>query len=66
MLDAGSEDPVVRRCVLSLHAQCVFYAHSPFTEAAMPGRAATSADAVEATVEHIVAFTLAGIRALKG
>jgi len=61
LLDAGPEDPRVRRCVLSLHAQVLFYQPNNFRKVAVPGWREMSAAEIAAAADHIVAFTLAGI-----
>lgn len=61
LLDTDLEDPRVRRCVLSLHAQCLFYMPNNFRKVAMPGWRDMSAAEIAAAAEHIVAFSLAGI-----
>lgn len=66
MMDTEPDDPVVRRCVTSLQSQCLSYAPSPFHDVAFPERSHPSEEAIQGAVEHVVAFTLAGIRGLAG
>lgn len=66
MLDCPPEDPRVRRCVLSIQAQCFHYQPSSFRQAAMPDWRPLAASEVAAVVEHVTAFSLAGIRAAAG
>jgi hypothetical protein len=61
LLDTAVDDPRVRRCVLSLHAQCLFYMPNNFRKVAMPGWRDMTAAEITAAADHIVAFSLAGI-----
>ncbi len=61
LLGTGTSDPRVGRSVMSLQAQCLFYQPSRFAEAAVPGWHPPTPEEIEAAVEHVVAFTLAGI-----
>ncbi|HUX34650.1 MAG TPA: CerR family C-terminal domain-containing protein [Gemmatimonadaceae bacterium] len=54
-------DPRVKRCVVSIQAQCVFYAPDKFREAAFPGWPPSAAELARAA-DHIAEFSLAGIR----
>ncbi len=66
MLATDLDDPRVPRCVMSLQSQCLFYLRSPFRDAVFPGRKAMTRTEIEAAVEHVTVFTLAGIGALAG
>ena len=61
LLDTDMDDPRVRRCVVSVQAQCLFYQPNNFRKVAMPGWREMTAAEVAAAADHIVAFTLAGI-----
>lgn len=61
LMDAEPEDARVRRCVVSLQAQCLFYMPNNFRKVAVPGWRDLTAQDVSAAAEHIAAFTLAGI-----
>lgn len=61
LLETDPEDPRVRRCVVSVQAQCLFYQPNNFRKVAMPGWREMTAAEVAAAADHIVAFTLAGI-----
>jgi AcrR family transcriptional regulator len=64
LLHCRSSDPRVRRCVISIQAQCLFYMPDPF-RARYFGRWPPKAPAeVTAAAAHIATFSLAGIRAL--
>lgn len=66
LLGTDVKDPRVRRCVVSLQAQCLFYMPNNFRKVAVPGWSdMTSAD-ISAAAEHVVAFTLAGIERIAG
>lgn len=65
LLDTEVEDERVGRCVVSLQAQCLFYLPNRFREVAFPEWRDTSDEAMEAAVEHITEFTLAGISRMK-
>jgi AcrR family transcriptional regulator len=58
---ADADDPRVRRCVVSLQAQCLVYSPNIFRKLVLPGWLDLTPADVEAAAEHIVAFTLAGI-----
>jgi AcrR family transcriptional regulator len=61
LLDTDPDDPRVRRCVVSVQAQCLFYQPNNFRKVAMPGWREMTAAEIAAAADHIVAFTLAGI-----
>ncbi|HEU4990251.1 MAG: CerR family C-terminal domain-containing protein [Gemmatimonadota bacterium] len=55
-------DPRVTRCVISIQSQCLFYAApNKFRDTAFPGWP-LSAAGLAAAADHIVAFSLAGVR----
>lgn len=61
LLRCDLSDPRVKRCVISIQAQCVFYAPDKFREAAFPGWPPSAAELARAA-DHIAEFSLAGIR----
>jgi len=64
LLRCEPADPRVKRCVISIQAQCLFYAPDKFRDAAIPGWPPAAAE-LAAAAEHIAEFSLAGIRKLK-
>jgi len=64
LLGCPPSDPRVDRCVMSLQAQCLAYRPNKFAKAAMPERDAAMRADLDAAVEHVVVFTLAGIAGL--
>ncbi len=59
---AGSDD--LRRCAFSIVAECLFYRHArPVLDRLDPGRRYDEKE-IEALTDHIVRFSLAGLRAL--
>lgn len=66
LLGCDAQDPRVGRCTVSVQAQCLFYVPDAFKSAMVPEWPPTSDEAIAAAVEHIVEFSLAGIRAIKG
>jgi len=63
LLQCDAADPRVRRCVVSIQAQCLFYAPNRFRAAALPEEdSAAGPDALRAVADHIAEFSLAGIR----
>jgi AcrR family transcriptional regulator len=66
LMDTDPEDPRVRRCVVSLQAQCLFYMPNDFRKVALPGWRDLTPAEISAAAEHIVAFTLAGIERVAG
>ncbi len=65
LLACRPDDPRVRRCVISIQAQCLFYAPDRFRDAAFPGWPPSGAE-LAAAAEHIAEFSLAGIRRIAG
>ncbi|HXE60096.1 MAG TPA: CerR family C-terminal domain-containing protein [Gemmatimonadaceae bacterium] len=63
LLDCKPADPRVARCVISIQAQCLFYRPDRFRAAAFKNWAFTHAD-LAAVADHIVEFSLAGIKRL--
>jgi TetR/AcrR family transcriptional regulator, regulator of cefoperazone and chloramphenicol sensitivity len=61
LLGCPVSDPRVDRCVMSLQAQCLFHRPNRFARAALPARDAAMRADLDAAVDHVVAFTLAGI-----
>ncbi|HKK07811.1 MAG TPA: CerR family C-terminal domain-containing protein, partial [Gemmatimonadota bacterium] len=64
LLGCEPEDPRVRRCVISLQAQCLFYMPNRFRREALPGWREPSDEELARVAEHVAAFSLAGIRHL--
>jgi TetR/AcrR family transcriptional regulator, regulator of cefoperazone and chloramphenicol sensitivity len=60
LLGCDPADPRVRRCVISIQAQCLFYAPDRFRDTAFPGWPPSESD-LAAAAEHIAEFSLAGI-----
>lgn len=65
LLDVEPTDPRVAQCVTSIQAQCLYYRPDPFKTAVAPGWAPTDDAAVAAIVDHVVRFSLAGIKAVR-
>jgi hypothetical protein len=63
-MGAGATEQRTRRCVASIQAQCLFYAPDPFKKAAFGDWQPRTDAAIRETAEHIVVFSLAGIRAI--
>lgn len=61
LIGTDLEDPRVRRSVVSLQAQCLFYMPNNFRRVAVPGWRELTAAEISAVAEHIADFTLAGI-----
>ncbi|MGD8282087.1 MAG: CerR family C-terminal domain-containing protein [Gemmatimonadota bacterium] len=61
LMDTDVDDPRVRRCVVSLQAQCLFYMPNNFRKVAVPGWRDMTPEDIAAAAEHIAEFTLAGI-----
>ncbi|MBX6331553.1 MAG: CerR family C-terminal domain-containing protein [Gemmatimonadaceae bacterium] len=64
LLGPAATEARVRRCVTSIQAECLFYAPHPFKIAAFGDWLPRTDEAIRETADHIVAFTLAGIRAI--
>jgi TetR/AcrR family transcriptional regulator, regulator of cefoperazone and chloramphenicol sensitivity len=64
LLGVAVDDPRVARCSMSVHSQFQFVMKNPVTQRLMPEFGDTLAP--DALAEHIVKFSLAGIRALRG
>jgi AcrR family transcriptional regulator len=64
LLGTGAIDARTRRCVISIQSQCLFYAPDPFKRAAFGEWQPRTESEIRATAEHIIGFSLAGIRAL--
>jgi AcrR family transcriptional regulator len=54
----------VQRCVTSIQAQCLFYLPDPFKEMVKPDWKPRTDEEIRDTADHIVEFSLAGIRAI--
>jgi len=65
LLGSDADDPRVRRCVVSLQAQCLVYMPNKFRQVAVPGWQSMGAAEIEAAASHIAEFTLGGIAALR-
>jgi hypothetical protein len=65
LLGCDGTDPRVGRCVVSVQSQCLFYLPDAFKSAAVPEWPPATDEAIAAAVEHIVEFSLAGIRAVR-
>jgi len=61
LLDCKPNDKRVARCVISVQAQCLFYRPDRFRTAAFKGWPLSDAE-LEAVADHIVEFSLAGIK----
>ncbi|MFI5249716.1 MAG: CerR family C-terminal domain-containing protein [Gemmatimonadales bacterium] len=64
LIGCPADDPRVSRSVASVQAQCLFYRPDPFRVAVL-GEWPVRGDSARAVAEHIIAFSLAGIRAIK-
>lgn len=65
LLGCEADDPRVRLCVTSLQAQCLFYMHDPMRAKFFPDWPPRSDAELTAAAEHVAAFSLAGIAAIK-
>ena len=65
LIGTDVDDFRVSRSVMSLQAQCLFYAPDRFKSAAFPGWQPTDDASIEAAADHITEFSLAGIRSLR-
>jgi TetR/AcrR family transcriptional regulator, regulator of cefoperazone and chloramphenicol sensitivity len=61
LLDCKPNDKRVARCVISVQAQCLFYRPDRFRAAAFKGWPLSDAE-LAAVADHIVEFSLAGIK----
>jgi AcrR family transcriptional regulator len=66
LLHGRATDLRTRRCVTSIQAQCLFYAPDPFKKAAFGDWQPRTEAAIRETADHIVEFSIAGIRAVAG
>lgn len=66
LLGRPVDDPAVRRTVASIQSQCLFYLPDPVKERVMPGWPERTRASAAEVAEHVVAFSLAGIEAVKG
>ncbi len=64
LLGVEPTDPRVGRSVVSLQAQCLFLMPNNFRKVAIQGATDPGPEEIAAWVEHIIDFTLAGIRRL--
>jgi AcrR family transcriptional regulator len=65
LIGTDVDDVRVSRSVMSLQAQCLFYAPDRFKSAAFPGWQPADDASIEAAADHITEFSLAGIRSLR-
>ena len=64
MLDCSADDPRVRRCIISLQSQCLFYTPDPFRDTAFASWRPKTPAEIAVVATHIADFSVAGIRAL--
>lgn len=64
LIGCPPDDPRVRRSVISLQAQCLFYMPNNFRKVAFPDWRDPPAGEIEEAAEHIASLTIAGIRAI--
>ncbi len=64
LIGCPPDDPRVRRSVISLQAQCLFYMPNNFRKVAFPDWRDPPAGEIEQAAEHIASLTIAGIRAI--
>ncbi len=64
LIGCPADDPRVRRSVVSLQAQCLFYMPNNFRKVAFPDWRDPSPEEIAGAAEHICELTLAGIRAI--
>lgn len=64
LLRCPATDPRVQRCVMSIQAQCLSYTPSPFRAEWFGPWPPTAPMDIAAAARHVVAFSLAGIRAI--
>jgi AcrR family transcriptional regulator len=68
LLGCLPKDPRVMRCVASIHGMCLVYSRmllAPRLTVVAPDLTPTEPFEVETAVEHVTAFSLAGIRAMR-
>jgi hypothetical protein len=63
LLGRPAEDDVVRRCVLSIQAQCTMAIANPLSQRLVPGH--HDAATLERLADHITDFSLGGVRAVR-
>jgi AcrR family transcriptional regulator len=64
LLGCSADDPRVNRSIVSLQAQCLFYAPDAFRDAVFGDWRPRTPTEVDAIATHIAEFSLAGIRAI--
>jgi TetR/AcrR family transcriptional regulator, regulator of cefoperazone and chloramphenicol sensitivity len=64
LLGEAANHETVRRCVYSLHAQCVFYMPHRIRDIVFPELREATRREVEEVADHIIEFSLAGIRGI--
>lgn len=62
LIGCAAKDPRVTRCVISVQAQCLIYRPDPF-RAAVAAKWPVTTGPMDAITDHIIEFSLAGIRA---
>ena len=62
LMHCRPDDRRVHRCVLSIQAQCLYYAPDHFKERAFAGGWPPDATEVAAAARHIAEFSIAGLR----
>jgi AcrR family transcriptional regulator len=68
LLGCGPKDPRVMACVGSVHGLCLVYSRmllAPRLEVMAPDLTPSAPPNVDSAVEHVIAFSLAGIRAMR-
>lgn len=63
MLGSTPDDPRVKRCVISIQSQCLFYAPDRFREAVFRGWPLSDAE-LEGVAHHVAEFSIAGIKGI--
>jgi TetR/AcrR family transcriptional regulator, regulator of cefoperazone and chloramphenicol sensitivity len=64
LIGCPANDSRVTRCVISVQAQCLIYRPDPF-RAAVAAKWPVVAGSMDAITDHIIEFSLAGIRAVR-